>query len=80
LRISAIAIGVLGGVWIVVASVRALGAELIPILAGLGVGGLAVALAAQTTIANFIGGLILFIDKPVRVGDFCRYGEDPSPG
>jgi MscS family membrane protein len=80
LRISAIAIGILGGVWIVIAGVRALGAELIPILAGLGVGGLAVALAAQTTIANFIGGLILFIDKPVRVGDFCRYGEDPSPG
>ena len=80
LRISAIAVGVMGGVWIVVAGVRALGAELIPILAGLGVGGLAVALAAQTTIANFIGGLILFIDKPVRVGDFCRYGEDPAPG
>ena len=80
LRISAIAIGVMGAVWIVVAGVRALGAELIPILAGLGVGGLAVALAAQTTIANFIGGLILFIDKPVRVGDFCRYGEDPAPG
>ncbi|MES9930873.1 MAG: mechanosensitive ion channel domain-containing protein [Candidatus Thiodiazotropha sp. 6PDIVS] len=80
LRISAITIGLMGGVWIVVAGVRALGAELIPILAGLGVGGLAVALAAQTTIANFIGGLILFIDKPVRVGDFCRYGEDPAPG
>ena len=80
LRISAIAIGVLGGGWILIAGVRALGAELIPILAGLGVGGLAVALAAQTTIANFIGGLILFVDKPVRVGDFCRYGEDPAPG
>jgi MscS family membrane protein len=80
LRISAIVIGVMGGVWIVITGVRALGAELIPILAGLGVGGLAVALAAQTTIANFIGGLILFVDKPVRVGDFCRYGEDPSPG
>ena len=80
LRISAVAIGVLGGVWIFITGVRALGAELIPILAGLGVGGLAVALAAQTTIANFIGGLILFVDKPVRVGDFCRYGEDPAPG
>ncbi|MGB5742502.1 MAG: mechanosensitive ion channel family protein [Sedimenticolaceae bacterium] len=80
LRISAMAIGLMGAVWVVIAGVRALGAELIPILAGLGVGGLAVALAAQTTIANFIGGLILFIDKPVRVGDFCRYGEDPAPG
>ncbi len=49
-------------------------------MAGLGVGDLAVALAAQSTIANWIGGLILFANKPVRVGDFCRYGEDPSPG
>ena len=38
------------------------------------------ALAAQSTIANWIGGLILFASKPVRVGDFCRYGEDPSAG
>ena len=79
LRISAIAIGVLVGAWIVIAGARALGAELIPILAGIGVGGLAVVLAAQTTMADFIGGLILFVNKPVRVGDFCRYGEATSP-
>jgi hypothetical protein len=47
----------------------------IPLLAGLGVGGLAVALAAQRTLANFIGSLILFANKPVKVGDFCRYGD-----
>ena len=35
---------------------------------------------AEETIANYIGGLILFANKPVRVGDFCRYGEDPSAG
>ena len=45
------------------------------IVAGLGVGGLAVALAAQPTIENLIGGLSLFADKPVRVGDFCQYGD-----
>jgi MscS family membrane protein len=42
------------------------------------VGGIAVALAAQPTIENFIGSLNLFADHPVRVGDFCRYGEDPN--
>ena len=46
------------------------------IIAGLGVGGLAIALAAQPTIENLIGGLNLFADKPIRVGDFCRCGED----
>jgi MscS family membrane protein len=80
LRISVRVVGILLGAWIVIDGVRALGADLIPLLAGLGVGGLALALAAQSTIANFIGGLILFINKPVRVGEFCRYGEDPNPG
>ncbi len=80
LRIGARVVGFLVGAWIVIAGIQGLGADLIPLLAGLGVGGLAVALAAQSTIANYIGGLILFANKPVRVGDFCRYGEDPSPG
>jgi len=80
LRIGARVIGTLIAAWIVIDGLRALGADLVPLLAGLGVGGLALALAAQTTIANFIGGLILYIDKPVRVGEFCRYGEDPDPG
>lgn len=46
------------------------------IVAGLGVGGLAIALAAQPMIENLIGGMNLFVDKPVRVGDFCKYGGD----
>lgn len=52
------------------------GFPLYGLIAGLGVGGLAVALAAQNTIENFIGSLNLYADRPVRVGDFCRYGED----
>jgi len=78
MRIGARVIGFLIAVWILVAGIRNLGADLLPLLAGLGIGGFAVALAAQSTIANFIGGLILLATKPVRVGDFCRYGEDPS--
>jgi len=78
-RISARVIGFLAATWIVIGGLRELGADLVPLLAGLGIGGLAIALAAQSTIANFIGGLILLANKPVRVGDFCRYGEDPSP-
>jgi MscS family membrane protein len=51
-----------------------LGIPLAGLLAGLGVGGLAVALAAKPTLENFIGGLILYADRPVRVGDLCRFG------
>jgi MscS family membrane protein len=45
------------------------------LLAGLGVGGIAVALAAQRTIENLFGGIMLYTDRPVRVGDFCRFGD-----
>ena len=44
------------------------------VLAGLGVGGLAVALAAQSTIANLIGSLLIALEKPFRVGQYVRIG------
>ena len=44
------------------------------ILAGVGVGGLAVALAAQKTIENFFGGVSVITDRPVLIGDFCQFG------
>ncbi len=75
LRIGARILGFLAGVWIVVDGIQGLGADLLPLLAGLGVGGLAVALAAQKAIANFIGSLIIFANRPVRVGDYCSYGD-----
>jgi MscS family membrane protein len=50
------------------------GVNVITVLAGLGVGGIAVALAAQKTLENFIAGVTLHADQPVRVGDFCRFG------
>lgn len=52
-----------------------LGFNITGLLAGLGVGGLALALAAQKTVENLFGGVSLITDQPVRVGDFCRYGE-----
>ena len=45
------------------------------ILAGLGIGGLAVALAAQETIRNFFGSLVLLMDKPFEIGDRIRAGD-----
>jgi MscS family membrane protein len=44
-------------------------------LAGLGIGGLAIALGAQKTLDNFIGGVSLLMDKAVHVGDFCKIGN-----
>jgi MscS family membrane protein len=75
LRISARVVGVLFAGGVLIWGIRHLGADLIPILAGLGVGGLAVALAAQRTFANLLGSVMLFVNKPAQVGDFCRYGD-----
>lgn len=45
------------------------------VLAGIGVGGIAVALAAQKTIENLFGGVSVISDRPVLVGDACRFGD-----
>jgi MscS family membrane protein len=52
-----------------------LGVDVTAAVAGLGVGGIAVALAAQKSVENLFGGISLFADQPVRVGDFFRYGD-----
>ena len=44
-------------------------------LAGLGVGGIAIALAAQKTLENVVGGISLILDEAVRVGDFLKVGD-----
>jgi MscS family membrane protein len=45
------------------------------VLAGVGVGGLAVALAAQKTLENLFGGVSIISDRLVLVGDTCRFGD-----
>lgn len=45
------------------------------IIAGLGVGSLAVALAAQKTLENVIGAITLYTARPVNPGDLCRFGN-----
>jgi MscS family membrane protein len=52
-----------------------LGFNVTGLVAGLGIGGLAVALAAQKSLEHFFGGLSLVADQPIRVGDFCRFGD-----
>jgi MscS family membrane protein len=45
------------------------------LLAGLGIGGLAVAMAAREMIANFFGSIMIFADRPFQMGDWVRIGE-----
>src|SRR3989344_6580449 len=48
------------------------GIQIGPLIAGLGVAGLAVALALQDTLSNFFAGVHILGDKPIRVGDFIK--------
>ncbi|MCU0441894.1 MAG: mechanosensitive ion channel family protein [Bacteroidia bacterium] len=45
------------------------------LVASLGIGGLAVALAAQDTLANLLGSFIIYLDKPFKTGDYVEAGE-----
>jgi len=75
LRLGARVTGFVGGVFILAYGAHKLGLPVLGLVAGLGVGGLAIALAIRPTLENLIGGVILFMDKPVRVGDFCSFGD-----
>lgn len=57
------------------ATLRYFGFDPSAALAGLGIGGIAVALAAQKTLENVIAGLSLIFDKAVRVGDSLKFGD-----
>ena len=59
----------------VLAVMGALGFNLTTALAGLGIGGIAVAFAAQKTLENLFGGISLLGDEVIRVGDVCRIGD-----
>jgi MscS family membrane protein len=51
------------------------GFEVTTLVTGLGLGGVALALAAQKSIEDIFGAVTLFTAAPVRVGDFCRFGD-----
>ncbi|WP_367109512.1 mechanosensitive ion channel family protein [uncultured Psychrobacter sp.] len=52
-----------------------LGFDLTTGIAALGVGGLALALGAQKTIENLVGSVVVVADTPVRIGDYCKFGD-----
>jgi MscS family membrane protein len=64
-------------VWIVAAVLvlQVLGYNISALLAGLGLGGAALALASKDTLSNFFGSLMVFLDKPFRINDRIRIGD-----
>jgi MscS family membrane protein len=67
LRVFVVVVGVL-------IVIQNLGINVLSLLAGLGIGGLAFALAARDAVANFFGSLMILFDRPFQVGDWIKVG------
>lgn len=67
-KVSVVALGV-------VAALSQLGFQVTSLLAGLGIGGIALALAAQKTIENLFGSISIGLDHPFRVGDYVKLDD-----
>jgi len=59
----------------VLATLGIVGVNLTTVLAGVGIGGIAIAFAAQKTLENLFGGVSVLADEVIRVGDYCRFGD-----
>lgn len=60
----------------VLLTIQSLGYDVKAILAGLGIGGLAFALAAQDTLANVFGAIVVAVDQPFKIGETVRIGTN----
>lgn len=61
-------------------ALSSLGFDIGVILAGLGIGGFAIAIAAKETLSNLIGGITLFVERPFRIGDIVQINNDIKLG
>ena len=59
----------------ILAILGTLGFNLTTVFAGIGIGGIAIAFASQKTLENLFGGVSVLADEVIRVGDFCRIGD-----
>lgn len=66
-----LAVGIFGAVFLI----ARLGGDVTALLAGLGLSGLAVALAAQDLLKNLFGSITVLLDRPFRVGDWIKIGD-----
>lgn len=63
------------GALLILFALANMGVEITPLITGLGIGGIAVALAAQSILGDVFGSLTILFDKPFLVGDFIVVGD-----
>jgi MscS family membrane protein len=74
IRLGARLVGLVCAIGLLIRGADELGIPAYSVLAGLGVGGLAVALAAHDSIANLLGSLLIMLEKPFSIGHVIRVG------
>jgi MscS family membrane protein len=74
IRLGARLIGVICATGVLIQGADELGFPAYSVVAGLGVGGLAIALAARDSIANLLGSLLIMFEKPFRIGHYIKIG------
>ncbi len=68
-------ISVIAAATVIYFGAQSLGIPIAPLLAGFGAMGLAIGIGAQEYFKNVVGGLTLFLDRPVRIGEDCEFGN-----
>jgi len=76
IRLGTRLLGLIAAVGFLVRGADELGIPAYSVLAGLGVGGLAVALAAKDSLANLLGSMLIMFEKPFRIGHYIRMGSN----
>lgn len=74
-RLATRVVSVMTALGVVIFGISTMGVPVFGIIAGFGVGGLAVALAAKPTLENILAGVILFLDGSIKVGDEIESGS-----
>lgn len=60
---------------VLIVALQNIGINVAGLLAGLGIGGLALAMASKSTLENMLGGITIAFDRPFKVGDFVKVGD-----
>jgi len=67
-------LGFIAGTTIVYFGSAAIGLPLAPLLASLSLGSLAIGLGMRPYVENMVGGITLFLNRPMQIGDYCEFG------
>lgn len=67
-------LGIVAGAIVLYFGGKHLGIDTAPLLASMGVGGVGISFGVQPYLKNIVGGITLFVNRPMQIGDYCEFG------